>query len=315
MIKVLALLLSLAFFPIFAQDAVLTDYEKKAGVSGSLTSVGSDTLAGIMTLWVEAFQRLYPSVNGQVQASGSSTAPPALVEQTAQFGPMSRPMRTREIEAFQRQHGYLPTELKVAIDAIGIFVHRDNPIKGLNFKQLDSIFSATLRCGATESIVTWSQLGLEDDWAKRSMQLFGRNSVSGTYGYFKKNALCGGDFRDNVNEQPGSASVVQSVASAINTIGYSGIGHQMSMVKLLPIARSGSDYVKATQENIGSGKYPLSRYLYIYLNKAPSQPLSPIEREFIRFIYSQQGQFLVSKEGYVPISARIAQSELKKVGL
>lgn len=315
MMKVLALLLSLAFFPIFAQDAVLTDYEKKAGVSGSLTSVGSDTLAGIMTLWVEAFQRLYPSVNGQVQASGSSTAPPALVEQTAQFGPMSRPMRTREIEAFQRQHGYLPTELKVAIDAIGIFVHRDNPIKGMNFKQLDSIFSATLRCGATESIVTWSQLGLEDDWAKRSMQLFGRNSVSGTYGYFKKNALCGGDFRDNVNEQPGSASVVQSVASAINTIGYSGIGHQMSMVKLLPIARSGSDYVKATQENIGSGKYPLSRYLYIYLNKAPSQPLSPIEREFIRFIYSQQGQSLVSKEGYVPISARIAQSELKKVGL
>ena len=315
MIKVLTLLLSLAFFPGFAQDAVLTDYEKKAGVSGSLTSVGSDTLAGIMTLWVEAFQRLYPSVNGQVQASGSSTAPPALVEQTAQFGPMSRPMRTREIEAFQRQHGYLPTELKVAIDAIGIFVHRDNPIKGLNFKQLDSIFSATLRCGATESIVTWSQLGLEDDWAKRSMQLFGRNSVSGTYGYFKKNALCGGDFRDNVNEQPGSASVVQSVASAINTIGYSGIGHQMSMVKLLPIARSGSDYVKATQENIGSGNYPLSRYLYIYLNKALSQPLSPIEREFIRFIYSQQGQSLVSKEGYVPISARIAQSELKKVGL
>ena len=315
MIKVLILLLSLTFFTTYAQDTVLTDYEKKAGVSGSLTSVGSDTLAGIMTLWVEAFQRLYPSVNGQVQASGSSTAPPALVEQTAQFGPMSRPMRTREIEAFQRQHGYLPTELKVAIDAIGIFVHRDNPIKGMNFKQLDSIFSATLRCGAMESIVTWSQLGLEDDWAKRSMQLFGRNSVSGTYGYFKKNALCGGDFRDNVNEQPGSASVVQSVASAINTIGYSGIGHQMSMVKLLPIARSGSDYVKATQENIGSGKYPLSRYLYIYLNKAPSQPLSPIEREFIRFIYSQQGQSLVSKEGYVPISARIAQSELKKVGL
>ncbi len=315
MIKVLILLLSLTFFTTYAQDTVLTDYEKKAGVSGSLTSVGSDTLAGIMTLWVEAFQRLYPSVNGQVQASGSSTAPPALVEQTAQFGPMSRPMRTREVEAFQRQHGYLPTELKVAIDAIGIFVHRDNPIKGMNFKQLDSIFSATLRCGAMESIVTWSQLGLEDDWAKRSMQLFGRNSVSGTYGYFKKNALCGGDFRDNVNEQPGSASVVQSVASAINTIGYSGIGHQMSMVKLLPIARSGSDYVKATQENIGSGKYPLSRYLYIYLNKAPSQPLSPIEREFIRFIYSQQGQSLVSKEGYVPISARIAQSELKKVGL
>lgn len=313
--QLLILLLSLISIPAYAVENSLSDYDKKAGVSGSLTSVGSDTLAGIMTLWVEAFKGFYPSVNGQVQASGSSTAPPALVEQTAQFGPMSRPMRTREIEAFQRQHGYLPTELKVAIDAIGIFVHRDNPVEGLNFSELDSIFSATLRCGATESIITWSQLGLEEDWAKRGIQLFGRNSVSGTYGDFKKNALCGGDFRDNVNEQPGSASVVQSVASAINTIGYSGIGYQMSMVKLLPIARSGKDYVKATEENIRSGKYPLSRYLYIYLNKAPSQPLSPIEREFIRFIYSRQGQSLVSKEGYVPISSHIAQLELKKVGL
>ena len=310
------LLFTTLFLPQFIHaEEALDPYQKVNGISGNLSSVGSDTLASMMTSWVEEFNDIYPNINVQVQASGSSTATPALVEETAQFGPMSRPMRAREVEAFERQHGYKPTALRVAIDAIGIFVHRDNAIQGLNFTQIDSIFSSTLRCGAKEPIQNWQQLGIKQEWAKRRLQLFGRNSVSGTYGYFKKNALCGGDFRDNVNEQPGSASVVQSVASAINTIGYSGIGHQMSMVKLLPIARSGSDYVKATQENIGSGKYPLSRYLYIYLNKAPSQPLSPIEREFIRFIYSQQGQSLVSKEGYVPISARIAQSELKKVGL
>ncbi|ANU35597.1 phosphate ABC transporter substrate-binding protein PstS family protein [Vibrio scophthalmi] len=293
----------------------LREYHKVPGISGALTSVGSDTLAGMTTLWVEEFQQLYPGVNGQVQASGSATAPPALTEQTAQFGPMSRPMRNREIEAFEREFGYKPTELRVAIDAIGIFVHRDNPIEGLNFVQLDSIFSATMRCGGTEPIQTWQQLGLNYQWAERAIQKFGRNSVSGTYGYFKKNALCGGDFLNNVNEQPGSASVVQSVASAINTIGYSGVGYKVSGVKRLRIAQEGDQYVDATRANILSGKYPLSRYLYVYVNKHPHKELSPIEREFIRFIYSQQGQKLVEQDGYVAISPEIAQQELEKVGI
>lgn len=293
----------------------LQDYTKTFGVAGSLLSVGSDTLAGMTTLWVEEFQTLYPNVDSQVQASGSATAPPALTEGTAQFGPMSRPMRMREIEAFERAYGYKPTELRVAIDAIGVFVHRDNPIEGLNFSQLDSIFSETLRCGATKSSKTWQDLGLSYDWAKRGIQMFGRNSVSGTYGYFKQNALCGGDFKRNVNEQPGSASVVQSVASSINTIGYSGVGYQVSGVKLLPIAKSGSDYVMPTHENILSGQYPLSRYLFVYVNKNPLRDLTPIQREFIRFIFSKQGQSLVAKDGYVPISAEIASQELQKVGI
>ena len=293
----------------------LQDYSKTSGVAGSLLSVGSDTLAGMTTLWVEEFQTLYPNVDSQVQASGSATAPPALTEGTAQFGPMSRPMRMREIEAFERAYGYKPTELRVAIDAIGVFVHRDNPIEGLNFSQLDSIFSETLRCGATKSSKTWQDLGLSYDWAKRGIQMFGRNSVSGTYGYFKQNALCGGDFKRNVNEQPGSASVVQSVASSINTIGYSGVGYQVSGVKLLPIAKSGSDYVMPTHENILSGQYPLSRYLFVYVNKNPLRDLTPIQREFIRFIFSKQGQSLVAKDGYVPISAEIASQELQKVGI
>lgn len=293
----------------------LQDYTKTSGVAGSLLSVGSDTLAGMTTLWVEEFQTLYPNVDSQVQASGSATAPPALTEGTAQFGPMSRPMRMREIEAFERAFGYKPTELRVAIDAIGVFVHRDNPIEGLNFSQLDSIFSETLRCGATRSSKTWQDLGLSYDWAKRGIQMFGRNSVSGTYGYFKQNALCGGDFKRNVNEQPGSASVVQSVASSINTIGYSGVGYQVSGVKLLPIAKSGTDYVMPTHENILSGQYPLSRYLFVYVNKNPLRDLTPIQREFIRFIFSKQGQSLVAKDGYVPISAEIASQELQKVGI
>lgn len=309
-----SLFIGLLSFSASAKEQFLP-YNKVPGISGALTSVGSDTLAGMTTLWVEEFKQLYPGVNGQVQASGSSTAPPALTEQTAQFGPMSRPMRNSEIEAFERAHGYKPTALRVAIDAIGLFVHQDNPVKGLNFVQLDSIFSATLRCGATQPVQTWADLGLDYSWAQRSIQMFGRNSVSGTYGYFKKIALCGGDFRDNVNEQPGSASVVQSIASSINTIGYSGVGYQVSGVKRIPVAKTGNDYVEPTRDNILSGKYPLSRYLYVYINKHPSKALSPLQREFIRFIYSEQGQSLVEKDGYVAISPKIALQELAKVGI
>ncbi|MDN3680149.1 phosphate ABC transporter substrate-binding protein [Vibrio tapetis subsp. quintayensis] len=298
-----------------SEELKLTDYKKVSGISGNLTSTGSDTLGSMMTMWADQFQDIYPNINVQVQALGSSTAAPALAEGTAQFGPMSRPMRAKEVEAFERKYGYKPVALRVAIDAIGIFVHRDNPIKGLDFEQIDSIFSSTLRCGATVPIKNWQQLGIDQAWAKRRLQLFGRNSVSGTYGYFKQNALCGGDFRRNVNEQPGSASVVQSVASSINSIGYSGIGYQVSGAKLLPISKQGTDYVEASRDNVLSGSYPLSRFLYVYINKHPGQPLSPLEEQFVRFIFSKQGQYLVEKEGYVPVSVQLVDNELAKLGL
>ncbi|CAM3887055.1 Phosphate-binding protein PstS precursor [Vibrio aerogenes CECT 7868] len=306
-------------FRAFANDLLADDrlpvYQKGESVSGNLLSVGSDTLAGVMSLWVEAFHNYYPNVNAQVQASGSSTAPPALIQGTAQFGPMSRPMRKSEIEAFEQAYGYKPTELRVAIDAIGLFVQKDNPVQGLNFEQIDAIFSATLRCGAVHKIESWSQLGIQSRWARRSIQLFGRNAVSGTYGYFKSHALCGGDFNAQVNEQPGSASVVQSVASSINAIGYSGAGYSVSGVKRIPVARTGNHYIYPTRQNILSGQYPLSRFLYLYVNKNPARSLSPVEQAFIRFIFSNQGQLLVARDGYIPVSAGIARKELAKVGL
>lgn len=309
--------ISSGFNVALADEAVLADdsftpYIKTPGISGALLSVGSDTLAGTMTQWVEAFEDLYPNVDGQVQVSGSSTAPPALTEGTAQFGLMSRPMRSQELEAFERAHGYRPLALRIAIDAIGVFVHRDNPLKSLSFQQLDAIFSATLRCGENQAITTWAQLGFDYPWAQRRIQLFSRNSVSGTYGFFKQKVLCEGDFQNRVNEQPGSASVVQSVASSISAIGYSGVGFRMSGVKLLAISQDGKKAVMPTQQTILNREYPLSRYLYIYINKDPRQPLPPLQREFIRFIYSQQGQAIVAKEGYMPISAALAKRELQQ---
>lgn len=296
-------------------DANLPDYTKVSGVSGNLSSVGSDTLANLMTFWGEEFKKLYPNVNIQIQAAGSSTAPPALTEGTSNLGPMSRQMKDTEIAAFEKKFGYKPTAIPVAIDALAVFVHKDNPVKGLSMQQVDAIFSETRKCKGEFSITNWGSVGLTGDWAKRDMQLYGRNSVSGTYGYFKEHALCKGDFRSNVNEQPGSASVVQSVSTGLNAIGYSGIGYVTSGVKAVPLSVEGTDYVEATAANAISGDYPLSRYLWVYVNKAPNKPLSPLEREFVRMMLSKQGQMVVDKDGYIPLPASVTAKTLKELGI
>jgi len=298
-----------------AIDPALPTYEKASGVSGNLSSVGSDSLANLMTLWAEQYKMLYPNVNIQIQAAGSSTAPPALTEGTANMGPMSRPMKDNEIQAFEQKHGYKPTAVPVAIDALAVFVHKDNPIKSLDIAQVDAIFSSTRLCGGAKDIKTWGDLGLTGEWAAKPIQLFGRNSVSGTYGYFKEEALCKGDFKANVNEQPGSASVVQSISSTLNAIGYSGIGYKTSSVRAVPLSKKGGEAFEANEANALAGKFPLARYFYVYVNKAPNKPLAPLDAEFIKLVLSKQGQEVVVKDGYIPLPSKIAAKTLKDLGL
>lgn len=292
-------------------DPALPTYTKASGVAGNLSSVGSDTLANLMTFWAEAYKGLYPNVNIQIQAAGSSTAPPALTEGTSNLGPMSRTMKDEESGAFEKKFGYKPTAIPVAIDALAVFVNKDNPIKGLTLQQVDAIFSSNHTCGAAAGIDNWGQAGLTGEWASRDLQLFGRNSVSGTYGYFKEHALCKGDFKSTVNEQPGSASVVQSISTTINAIGYSGMGYITASVRAVPLAKSGTDFIEATPVNALSGKYPLSRYLYVYVNKAPNKPLQPLEKEFLKMVLSKTGQEVVVKDGFIPLPKAVVERSLK----
>ena len=291
-------------------DAGIPDYQKASGIAGNLSSVGSDTLANLMTLWAEEFNREYPNVNIQIQAAGSSTAPPALTEGTSNLGPMSREMKDDELEAFEDKYGYKPTAVPVAIDALAVMVNKDNPVKGLTIPQVDAIFSSTRKCGYEKDIETWGDAGVAA-WGAKSIQLYGRNSVSGTYGYFKEHALCKGDFKSNVNEQPGSASVVQSVTSSTNGIGYSGMGYSTSGIRMVPLAKKAGDpFVEATPENAVKGSYPLTRYLYVYVNKKPNQPLAPLENEFMKMVLSKTGQQVVIKDGYIPLPAKVVEKVL-----
>lgn len=292
-------------------DPALPTYKTVSGVSGNLNSIGSDTLNNLMTLWAEGFKKLYPNVNIQIEGKGSSTAPPALIEGTAQIGPMSRPMKSEEIDSFEKKHGYKPSEVKVAIDALAVFTHKDNTLKGLTMKQVDSIFSKTRKKGG-EDITEWGQLGL-NAWKGRAISLYGRNSASGTYGFFQEHALAKGDFKSTVKEQPGSSAVVQGIGSDPYAIGYSGIGYKTSGVRALPIAGSDGKFHEATYDNSLSGDYPLARFLLVYVNKKPGQSLDLLTLEFLKFVVSKQGQTIVEKDGYYPMPADVAAEVIESL--
>jgi phosphate transport system substrate-binding protein len=297
-------------------DPALPEYKPVQGVSGNLKSMGSDTMNNEMTLWAEGFLTMYPNVQIEIEGKGSNTAPPALERGTSHFGPMSRPMKGQEIDAFERKYGYKPTELATSIDMLAVYVHKDNPMKSLTLPQVDAIFSKTRKGGYKADIRTWGELGLTGEWASRPISLYGRNSASGTYGYFKEHALFGGDYKDTVKEQPGSSSVVQGVASDKFAIGYSGIGYITADVRAVPLAmREGSKVVPATAENAYTGEYPLARFLFLYVNCKPGGELDPLRREFVRYIFSRQGQLDVVKDGYYPVPALLAAEQLKKIGV
>jgi phosphate transport system substrate-binding protein len=292
-------------------DKSLKSYKAVGGVSGNLNSIGSDTLNNLMTMWAEGFRKKYPNVNIQIEGKGSSTAPQALVAGTAQLGPMSREMKNSEIDAFVKKYGYKPTKIAVAIDTIALFVNKDTPLKSLSLQQVDAIFSKNRKRGYPSAITTWGQLGVTGKMAAQPISLYGRNSASGTYGFFKEQALAKGDFKSMVKEQPGSASVVQGITKDKNGIGYSGLGYMTSGVKTLALsAKSGQPAYEATYANALTNKYPLSRFLYIYIALDPKKPLPKLTEEFLKFVLSKEGQEIVIKDGFLPLTGQMSAKNL-----
>lgn len=297
-------------------DPKLPSYQRVDGVSGTIKSVGSDTMNNLMTLWAEGFLQMYPNVEVEIEGKGSSTAPPALITGSSNFGPMSRPMKEKEQDTFKNAFGYEATQLGTSIDMLAVFVNKDNPIKGLTLPQVDAIFSSTRKGGFKEDVTTWGQLGLEGNWKNMPISLYGRNAASGTYGFFKKHALFGGDYKSTVKEQPGSSSVIQGVANDRGGIGYSGIGYKTADVRAVPLAKKAGDkMIPATDEYAYTGEYPLSRMLLLTVNYKPGSKLDPLRREFIKYIFSKQGQEIVVRDGYYPVNAALAKQMLEKVGI
>jgi phosphate transport system substrate-binding protein len=292
----------------FPVDSAIPHYTKVGNVSGDLVSVGSDTLTDVMVLCSREFRKVYPQVAIQLEDKGSATAPPALIEGRSQLAPMSRLMTQDEIGAFEQKFGYKPTFYKIAVDALSIYVHKDNPVRGLTLQQVDGIFSSTLKRGGP-SLETWGSVGLSGEWGNKAITLYGRDNVSGTNAYFKEHALQQGDFKITVHEGI-SEQLVDSVADDPSGIGYSGIGWKTSQVRTVPLGATAGSFVEPTYKNSLDGTYPLARFLYIYVNQKPGQPLDKLTGEFIRYVLSHEGQEAVVQAKFFPLPALIVTETL-----
>ncbi len=292
-------------------DPELPAYKPVRGISGDIRSVGSDTMLNLMGTWSQTFGEYYPGVRVHVEGKGSSTAPPALMEGQSQFGPMSRAMDPKEIDEFREKFGYEPTELRVAIDCVAVFVNKDCPLDEISLEQLVDVFSVE---GST---ATWGDLGVTDRaWASRPVSVYGRNSASGTYKFFKKMALDGHDFKPTVKEQPGSSGVIQAIATDPYAMGYSGVGYLTTGVKALRVSvETGDDAFEPSAEYAVTGDYPLARFLYVYMNFDRLSELDALRAEFVRMMFSREGQEGVLKDGSYPIPASVAREELESLGL
>ena len=288
------------------------DYQAQGKLSGKIYATGSDTLANMMSFWAEEFSRRYPEVEFELHAEGSNTAPPALLNGSSNLAPMSRQMNAAELALFQQKYGYQPTAIKVAVDAIAVFVHRNNPLKSISIKQLDQIFSAQMQCGGTKKLTHWGELGLDEKWQHQAIEILGRDSRSGSYSFFKDIALCRGMFASNMQTLPGSASIVQAISNNPAAIGFSGMGYKTSGVRTLAIMHQGEALLPSVAADT-NWDYPLSRFLYLYVNKAPGIALPELLREFVLFVLSNSGQQTVELDGYAAVSPQVIADDLHKL--
>jgi phosphate transport system substrate-binding protein len=299
-----------------ALDANLSSYQPVTGLSGQLRSVGSETLANEMEGWAKGFMALYPEVKIEVEAKGSANAPATLLRGTSQLAPMSRFMTSDEAAAFETKYGYKATGVRVAVDALAVYVNKDNPIRCLTLQQVDRIFSSTRKGSGGNTIKTWGNAGLTGDWAARPIALFGRNTVSGTYEFFRQAVLYGGEYKNDVTPEPDSEAVVANVGADTSGIGYSGIGFKTANVRAVPLAAyDGRPCIEATEATTFAGRYPIARYLYVFVNKNPKQPLDALRTEFIKYVLSKEGQERTIEGGFYPINNEIRQAELNKLGI
>lgn len=299
-------------------DTSLARYNPQAQVAGNIKVRGSDTMYPLLSRLSLEFQRRQPKVTIEVKGGGSAKAiedflqPPlsktgkvVLREERAnQFWLLatSRELFDAEIKQFTSENGYEPVAVPVAVDAVALYVHKDNPLPGLTLDQIDAMFSTTRKRGAAAPLTRWGQFGLTDGWEKAPIQLYGRDRRSGTRAFFQEHVLAGGDFVPTLHEEPGAASVILNLSRDQVGVGYSGLGLESSTVRVVPLAENeGMPYVTPSSVTVANQTYPLRRVLYLYVNKDPKGSLPPAAQEFLTFLMSQEGQEAVMKAGFFPL--------------
>jgi phosphate transport system substrate-binding protein len=315
-------------------DPALTAYVPVNGLSGRVSIAGSDTLAPLMTKFVAHFTHQHPDTKFAVEKVATSEAIREFLlgisyqrrgdkvrgkgtegSSRADLLASSRPLSEKERKAFAFNHGHEPLEIPIAMDAVAVYVHKDNPIRGMTLEQVDAIFSTTEKRGMT-SISTWDQLGLQDSWSKQPIHLYGRDKKSGTRYFFEHVALLGGNLKPNIQEQPGSASEILAIAQDSLGIGYAGSEYNTTFVRMVPLAeQAGGPYILPSAESVRNHSYPLARPLFLYVNKHPKDKLDPVVEEFLKFVNCRQGQEIVARANFYPLTSTQVAKNRQNLGL
>ncbi len=316
--RLILLGLSLALTTVLSQaqsikvDGNLPSYKPTTGVSGQVNVVGSDTLSPIVNLWFSGFQKLHPNVTVKSTAEGSTAGVLALLEGESLVASMSREMSKSEMVAFQGKFGYPPTRLVIGLDALVVFVHSTNPIPSLSLEQLDAIYSTTRKQGGKDPITSWGALGLSGDWANRRITLCGRDENSGARGFFRDKVLLKGDFRPGVANLDEASSIIEAVSLSPSAIGYASLADVSSLVRAVPIVTASGTKALPSADTILKSDYPLTYFLYLYVNKAPGKPLPPAVFSFLTYALSKEGQSSVAVT-QIPIPADVSRSMWNKL--
>jgi phosphate transport system substrate-binding protein len=290
-------------------DPRTPEYQKIDRLAGKIRSNGSSTLSNLLNRWATDFKLIYPEVEIEVSGGGSGAALPALLEGRAELAPVSRAMKKDEIAKFQAKFGYEPTQLIVGLDALAVYVNKNNPLKQLSLKQLDAIYSITRKRGG-EPIKFWGQLGLDGEWRDREIVLKGPSPAMGMHSVFREMALEGGDFRYDLRGEPVATSIVQGVGATDAAIGFASYFYDTKRARALAIgANDNGPFYEPTHANCVSGAYPMTRFLYIYVNKPPGKPLNALAAHFLAFACSKQGQETAARDGNYPLTADILYKE------
>jgi phosphate transport system substrate-binding protein len=309
-------------------DTGIASYTPTAPMSGNLTVAGSDTMQPLMTKLAFEFTKLYPDVRLAIEGGGSAEAIREFVlgysrqrrgeksrgghegAAKAEILASSLQMSPEEMRAFSTTNGYEPLAISVAADAVTLYVHKDNPVPGLTLQQVDAMFGTTRKRGLSEAITTWGQSGAANGWERQPIHLYGRDRKSGTRNFFVRAVLLDGELKEDIKELPGTASEILAIARDPLGIGYAGVSIKSSYVRAVPLAeQEGKPFITPGAESVKDGSYPLHRMLYLYVNKSPNAAFSPVVEEFLKFINSREGQGMVIKAGFYPLSAKqVAQN-------
>ncbi len=292
--------------------AQLPPYQRVPSAQGTLTLSGSSAVSTFARAWGSAYARIYPAASVNVVAKSSGAAIADMIASPGTIGMTSRPLTAAEREGYAKSQGRPPLEFKVAIDAVAIFVFKDNPLPSITLAQLERIFGAAPKSGA--AIERWGQAGLAGDWAGRGISCVGFPAGRGAYEIMRELVLGGGNFNADVSAEPVSTSVVQAVGVNPAAVGYASVYYRTARTRVLPVQTAGGELAQPTEADASSGKYPLARFLYLHLGAAPDGGADAAGREFLRFVLSQEGQDAARAAGAFAVPPALAHEQMATLG-